>query len=139
MSKKDFNNFRFSGLNARNDSNKYMTMNRVSEDETKIVINVGENHLLKTKFEYAFIIDSKHVVFIKDWQVNINYFKNEVLLTKDYFVVKQWGDFSENFDEVSEDKKTWDYFLGVAKTQQNEENKVKWQVAGMGMDLSRLA
>lgn len=30
--KKDFNDFRFAGLNWRQQSNKYLTMDRVSED-----------------------------------------------------------------------------------------------------------
>lgn len=37
--KEEFNEFRFSGLEYRSKSNKYYTMNRVSEDENKIPKN----------------------------------------------------------------------------------------------------
>ena len=35
MTKKDFNKFRFEGLDPRQKSNKYMTMKRVSDEITK--------------------------------------------------------------------------------------------------------
>ena len=50
MAKKDFNDFRFSGLDWKKTSNKYMTMKRISDDESKIVVKVGSSHLLKTKY-----------------------------------------------------------------------------------------
>lgn len=65
-------------------------MDRVSEDENKIVVKVADTHLLKTKFGYALILNANNVVFIKDWQVSQNYFGNEVLLTREYFIPKQW-------------------------------------------------
>lgn len=119
---KDFNEFRFSGLHLEEQSNKFLTMNRVSDDENKVVVKVGTDHLLKTKYGFALILNSTHVVFLKDWQVDINYFGNEVLIDKDYFLVKQWGDFSDVFDD-SEDNLKFEKWLGVAKIQQKSRDK----------------
>lgn len=118
MTKKAFNEFRFSGLYVTDESNKYFRINRVSLDENKVIVNIGEDHLIKTRFGYALILDSKHVVFLKDWQVDCNWFGIEVLLTKEYFKVKEWGDFSDNFDD-SEDFLTWESWLNAAREQEN--------------------
>ena len=131
MSKKDFNDFRFNELNARDYSNKYMTMDRVNADETKIVVKVADSHIFSTKYGYALILDDKHVVFIKDWQVNSNYYGIEVLLTKEYFNVKEWGDFPE-FDSEPNNLE-WSTWVAIAKDQDNFKdedgdklNRVKW-------------
>lgn len=135
MAKKDFNNFRFEGLNHREQSNKYFTMDRINADETKIVVKVADEHLLKTQYGYALILDNAHVVFIKAWQVSENYFGNEVLLTKEFFTVKEWGDFSEHFDS-EEDMLVWETWVQIAKEQSattDEDgytrsiNPVKWE------------
>lgn len=125
MSKKaNFNNYRFGGLNAHEISNNYISMDRVNEEEDKIVVNVGENHLLPTKYGYALILDVNHVVFLKTWQVSSNYFRNEVLLCEEYFNVREWGNF-EDFDE-NEENLTWDAWLAAAKEQEKEGTRVKW-------------
>ena len=131
--KKDFNEFRFSGLNFREKSNKYLTMNRVSADESKIVVKVADSHLLPTKFGYALILDCNHVVFLKDWQVSRNYFGNEVLLNKEFFQVKEWGDFSDEFDEEPQNLH-FEHWLEVAIAQENytdedgeKLNSVAWE------------
>ena len=119
--KTSFNDFRFGGLNKRRASNQYWTMNRVSEDESKIVVKVADEHLLETRYGYALILDRNHVVFVKDWQVSKNYFGNEVVLTKEYFNVKEWGtfnDFCENEEVLS-----WKHWLEIAK---NQIVDVKW-------------
>lgn len=134
MSKKsDFNNFRFDGLNARKKSNKYLTMDRVSENRNKIVVKVADSHLIQTKYGYALILDRTHVVFLKSWQVSENYFGNEVLLTKEYFIVKEWGRFDDFEDEPRNLKfETW---LNIANEQEllvNEDeiriNSVRWEM-----------
>lgn len=131
--KKNFNEFRFEGLNYSKDSNKYYTMNRVSDDETKIVVKVADNHLIKTKYGYALILDHSHVVFLKDWQVDQNWFGNEVLLNKEFWNVKEWG----NHDEFDNDEENlnFDRWLEVAKEQENyknenglKNNSVKWRI-----------
>ena len=114
--KKDFNEFRFAGLNHREKSNKYFTMNRVSEDENKIVVKVGDSHILKTKYGYALILNAEYVVFLKDWQVDQNFYGNEVILTKEYFTPKKWGDFSDNFG-YEEENLDWNEWLETAKEQ----------------------
>lgn len=69
-----FNEFRFDGLKCREVSNKYLTMKRVSEDENKIVVKVAGSHLLSTKYGYALILNAEYVVFLKEWQVDKNYY-----------------------------------------------------------------
>lgn len=130
---KDFNNFRFEGLNWYQYSNKYYSMDRVSADESKIVVKVGESHILKTKFGYALILDYSHVVFLKDWQVSDNYFGVEVLLQKEFFIVKEWGTFEDFGDDPENlDFNTW---LEAAKAQANLKdkdgmplNRVRWEI-----------
>lgn len=121
-----FNEFRFEGLDARKISNKYMTMKRVSDDKNKIVVKVGDSHILKTKFGYALILNAEYVVFIKDWQVDQNYYGNEVLLNKEFFIPKKWGDFSLEFG-YEEDNLNWEEWLNTAIAQsENEDNAARW-------------
>ena len=75
---KEFNDFRFEGLDWYQQSNKYLSMNRVSKDENKVVVKVADCHLISTRFGYALILDESHVVFLKSWQVSSNYYGNEV-------------------------------------------------------------
>lgn len=110
-----FDNFRFDGLNFHRASNKYLTMDRVSKDENKIVVKVSDEHLLATKYGYALILDRSHVVFVKDWAVSSNWFGNEVLLTKKFWNVKEWGNF-EDFD-INEDNYNFDNWVKAAKEQ----------------------
>lgn len=122
---KDFNEYRFAGLDFKSASNKYWTMKRVNADESKIVVRVDKSMLQPTRYGYALILDDKHVVFIKDWQVNINYFGYEVLLTKEYFNVKEWGTWESFGDEPQ--NLEWAEWLRVAKLQQDAETVVKWE------------
>lgn len=129
--KKDFNDFRFDGLSYSSCSNNYFQMNRVNDDETKIVVRVSDAHLIETKYGYALILDRTHVVFLKKWQVSENYFGNEILITKEYFNVKEWGVHDE-FDE-SDEYQSWEKWVEVAKEQdaKNEDGMkncpVKWE------------
>ena len=108
-------------------------MDRVSADESKIVVKVGESHILKTKFGYALILDYSHVVFLKDWQVSNNYFGVEVLLQKEFFIVKEWGAFEDfGYEPDNLDFNTW---LEAAKAQANLKdedgeplNRVRWEI-----------
>lgn len=131
--KSDFNDFRFKDLNWKQYSNNYLTMNRVSHEETKIVVKVADSHLKETKYGYALILDRTHVVFLKNWQVSSNYYGNEVLLQKDFFQVKEWGDFDE-FDNEPENL-IFENWLEVAKEQEayvDEDgiklNRVRWEI-----------
>lgn len=126
----DFNDFRFGGLNWHKYTNNYITMDRVSEDETKIVVKVDDGHLIKTQFGYALVLDKTRVVFLKEWQVSANYFGNEVLIDKNFWNVKVWGE-HENFDE-NEENLNFDTWLDIAKEQSKRDedncliNPVKW-------------
>lgn len=117
---KEFNEFRFGDLNFKSKSNKYWTMDRVSASENKIVVKVADSHILKTKFGYALILNAEYVVFLKDWQVDQNYYGTEVLLTKEYFIPKKWGDFSDRFD-FEEENLNWNTWLEAAKEQSRTE------------------
>ena len=123
--KKDFNEYRFEGLNHHRISNKYLSMNRVSDNKEKIVVKVGDNHILETAYGYALILDSKNVVFLKNWQVSQNYYGTEVLLDKNYFNVKKWGNFENLFIEENEEEHKFETWLKAAKLQEQEE--VKWE------------
>ena len=129
--KKDFNDFRFAGLNWRQQSNKYLTMDRVSEDETKIVVKVADAHLSETKYGYALILDYSHGVFLKSWQVSKNYYGNAVLLTKEFFNVTEWGE-QEEFSDEPENLK-FEEWLKTAKSQNEKaedgirRNPVRWE------------
>lgn len=107
-------------------------MNRVSEDENKIVIKVADDHLIKTQYGYALILDYSHVIFLKDWQVSCNYFGNEVLLQREFFNVKEWGKHDEF--ELNEKDLNYDHWLEAAKAQDAvvdengmKSNRVNWE------------
>jgi hypothetical protein len=97
----EFNDFRFAGLNWKQQTNKYITMNRVSEDGTKVVVKVADSHIFKSKFGYGLILDRTHVVWLKDWQVSDNYYGIEILLDSKYWTPKEWGE-HEDFDDEPE-------------------------------------
>lgn len=131
--KQQFNDFRFNGLNARQHSNKYLTMDRVNNDKTKIVVKVADSHLVKTKYGYALILDLSHVVFLKEWQVSCNCYGNEVILDKQYFNVKVWGNWENFFNDNNNCE--FDAWLKIAQAQaalvDNDgcpANKVKWAI-----------
>ena len=121
--RKDFNEFRFGGLNYRKISNNYLTMDRVSSDQTKIVVRVGSNHLIKTPYGYALVLDSTRVVFLKEWQVSRNYYGNEVLLDKNYFNVKTWG----NHELFSVDEESTKFETWLAAAIEQKETEVMWE------------
>ena len=126
--KVDFNNFRFEGLNLKDASNKYFTMDRVSKDEKKIVVKVSNTQVLETKFGYALILNRNHVIFLKNWQISNNWFGVEVLLNKDYWNVKEWGKFDE-FEEDIENLE-WTTWFKVAKDQNGVNIKVINKIDG---------
>lgn len=101
-------------------------MSRVSEDENKIIVKVDDSHIVKTRYGYALILNAEYVLFLKEWQVDQNYYGNEVLLNKEFFIPKKWGDFSLDF-EFEEDNLDWNEWLNTAIAQNNEEdNEVRW-------------
>lgn len=118
----EFNNFRFEGLEWRECSNNYIsTKRRVSADETKIILKVGDNHLIPTQFGYALILDKYNVVFLKNWQVSQNWYGNEVILDKKYFIVKKWGE--HNLFLEDENQLIFETWVADAKAQENNEDE----------------
>lgn len=126
MKKNEFNEFRFEGLNYKDYSKKYWTMKRVSDNNEKIVVKVGDSHLKKTLYGYALILDETHVVFLKEWQVSENYYGNEVLITKNFFNVKEWGQHNA-FLGSNEENYNFDNWLKIALEQEKAGNCVKWE------------
>lgn len=129
---KNFNDYRFAGLEYESASNKYYTMNRISKDESRIVVKVGASHLIETKFGYALILNHDYVVFLKDWQVNQSFYGNEVIIDKKYWLPKQWG-CHENFG-YDEENLIFENWLKTAKLQQSYKdelglpgNPVRWE------------
>jgi hypothetical protein len=129
QSKEDeFNKFRFGDFGGTRDlSNNYLEIDkRTSADGNKCIVKVGDNHLIMTKYGYGLVLDKDHVVFLKDWQVSRNNYGNEVILNKQYWNVKKWGDWSGRFSETNpqnHDFKTWN---SAAKEQEKAGNTVKW-------------
>ena len=131
--KKSFRDWLFEGLNVRKLSNQYLTCERVSDDESKICIKVAPDNIIKTKYGYALILDQTHVVFLKEWAVNDNWYGIEVIMSKQYFNVKEWGVHPDFFPSDGEEL-TWDYYLNIAKQQNAKDkdndriNPVKWRI-----------
>ena len=129
--KASFKNWLFEGLNVKKASNKYLTCERVSDDEEKIIVKVAPEQVVKTKYGYAVILDYSHVVFVKDWAVNDNWYGVEVMLTKKYFAVKEWGEHPAYSVDLENCK--WETWLKVAKEQQvidedgSKINPVRWE------------
>ena len=132
LKKQEFNNFRFEGLNAHQISNKYLTMNRKSNDDSRLVVKVDYSNIRKTQYGYLLILNNTHVVFLKDWQVSDNYFGTEVLIDKKYFNVKEFGNW-EDFG-IDETYLIFENWVQVAEEQSKREedgtpiNQVRWEI-----------
>ena len=131
----DFEEKLFEGLNPKAISNKFLTMKRVSDNKEKVIVKLGEVQLYQTKYGYALILDRTHVVFIRDWQVNKNWYGCEVLINKSYWQPKEWGQWKEfDEDESQLDFNTWVELAkaqDIMKDEQGEKvNRVHWQVKG---------
>jgi len=106
-------------------------MKRVNKEETRVVVKVAEEHVFPTQWGWALILDVNHVVFLRPWQVDVNYFGCEVLIEKTYFKPKEWGNFP-SFGE-NPDNLIWDKWVAAAKAQDNlinedgaPRNRVHW-------------
>ena len=124
IKKQEFNDFRFEGLGPHQVSNKYLTMNRTNDSNSRLVIKVASSNIKKTKYGYLLILNKTHVVFLKDWQVSDNYFGVEVLLDKKHFNVKEFG----NWEDFEDDDTylIFDNWVKVATEQ--VENNVRWEL-----------
>ena len=120
-----FNDYRFFDLNYQDYSSGYFTMDRINDTSDKIVVKVDKSHLKETKFGYALILDDKHVVFLKRWQVSSNYYGTEVLLFEKYWNVKEWGSW-DGFGDY-DNNLNFSLWLLIAQEQQEHGNIVKWK------------
>ena len=123
---KEFNDFRFGDLNYNSINKHYFTMNRVSANESKIVVNVSPNHIYETETEYALILDANTVVFLARWQVDYSYYGVEVLLMKEAFIPEKSDDFSDTFLTADENDLTWEFWLETARMQESNDKIVRW-------------
>lgn len=62
---------------------------------------------------------------MKNWQVSQNYYGTEVLLNKEFFNVKEWGEW-DDFGEIPENLE-WAEWVNTAKEQQEAGNTVSWK------------
>jgi hypothetical protein len=114
----NFNDFRFEGLGWEEiNRNKLQVTNRVSENEERVVVRFADSHIFRTRYGFGVRLDRTHVVFVKDWAVSFAEFNGsfEVVLSKQYFSVKEFGE----DDEFASDPSacTWDAMVAAAKEQ----------------------
>ena len=133
MKRNEFNNFRFGDMGYKIHTIRYMTMNRVNEDKTKVVVKVDPRMLYKTKFGYAMHLNEKYVIYLKEWQVDMNPDGCEILLNKDYFKPVEYG-FSRGYQGYDH-LLNWDTWVRIATKQDaaldlegNKANEVKWMI-----------
>ena len=109
-------------------TNKYVTMDRVSEDGNRVVVRVADEQLFKSQYGYGLILDDSHVAWLKDQNVNRNFYGNEVVINKQYFKAKEWGDFSSKFGKSETGAEfTFDHWKKVAQEQAAAGTKVEWE------------
>lgn len=72
------NDYWLGGLNGERYSNNYLTFDRVSKDNNRIMVKVADSHLIETQYGHGLILDKNHVVWLKPQQVNRNYYGNKV-------------------------------------------------------------
>lgn len=129
---KKFDLYRFEGLEPKIATNKYLHMNRISADESKVVIRFAKEHVFKTSYGYGFIVGQNHVVWLKDWQIEDNYYSQsfdayEILLSKEFYNVKESNrPFDDIVVENDEGFYSWDDIVTIAKEQQEAQNGVNW-------------
>ena len=96
----------------------------ISDDGNHVVVRLRDSHLLETKYGYGVIVDAKHVIFIKKWQIwgkHHLYRTYLVSFSREYFKVSEWGDFSDRFDELEDlnesSLSSFENLLALAKEQ----------------------
>lgn len=129
---KKFDQFRFEGLNPRYGSNKYYKLDRVSDDKSKIIVRFAKEQVFKTQYGYGFIVGEKHVVWLKDWQVDFNYFADqwdgcEILLNKEFYSPKVSNKpFEDIFVDNDKGYYGWEELVATAEEQDKEQGGVHW-------------
>lgn len=145
----DFYSNMYEGLGFGEASNKYCEITkRVSDDEQKIIINVDSNQIFSTQYGYGLKVGKNHVVWLKNWQVIdvADWFRTsltsgrQVLLNKDFYIVKEStrefdnievGDCASDSEFEKQNKyHGWEDMVNVAKAQQKylEDNPIKFKI-----------
>lgn len=139
-SKGNFNKFRFDGLDFKVHTIRYVTMNRVNADETKIVVKVSPTQVFKTQYGYGVHLNATHVVFIKDWQCDMNVYGCEIMLNKEYFKPKESRFCREFSDPKWDSLLDWETWVKIAKVQDSKIdenglklNEVRWMISKKGL------
>lgn len=146
----DFYSKMYEGLNFGEASNKYCQITkRVSDDETKVLINVNSKQVFSTQYGYGLKVGKSKVVWLKNWQVFrvADWFATEmtanayqILLNKEYYKV---NNSTREFDDInvgdcasdSEFEKangyhSWEDMVSIAKLQEKaiEDNPIKFKL-----------
>ena len=129
-------NYKFKGFQEeqfKKISNKYTEFigKQVSEDQNNAVILISEEHVFATRYGYGVIVDSSHVVWVKSWQVwgiNRTNTAYAINFSREFYNVKEYGDFSENFSDDLENSMLGD-FDKVVKIA-NEQAELRSTVEG---------
>lgn len=113
---RDFNKFRFEGLDYKTSGKSHWSMKRISDDESKIIVDVAPEQIFGTKYGFGLILDRTHVCFVKDWNVLAGMYGHTlVVLSKQYFKAKEFGERDDYADDGY--NCTWDAWLMAAKRQ----------------------
>ena len=110
-------NYKFKGFQEeqfRKLSNKYTEFigKQVSDDKENAVVLISAEHVFTTRYGYGVIVDSSHVVWVKSWQVwgiNLTNTAYAINFSREFYNVKEYGDFSENFSDDLENSMLGDF------------------------------
>lgn len=116
----------FKGLKAKKLDKQYVLLQRYNKDFSKIVVKVGDSHLIENNASYTLILDQTHAILIDKEQVNCNEFGNEVLINFEDWNVKIYGPF-DDFGPNEEITK-FDFWVKAAKTQSDAGNLAVWKI-----------
>lgn len=128
---------RFEGLGYE-ETNKYGQLTkRVSDDESKIVVNISRNQIFLTRYGYGLKVGHDKVVWLKGWQAftvadwyatEMTAHSYQVVLSKENYIVKQStrefddievGDCASDSDfEKANGYHSWEDMVDLAKRQE---------------------
>ena len=121
-----FDKFRFAGMDIVDASNQYYRVSAVSNDESKIIVNFGPEHVKKTPYGYAVTVAEGKTVYVKDWAVNDSWKAGGMLVMFDKAYYKPRDTKYVN-DNLYMDKTgyKWNDMLKIAKMQKQHHWKKK--------------
>lgn len=113
---RDFNQFRFAGLDYKTADKNHWTMRRFAEDGSKCVVKVAPEQIFETKYGHGLILDRGHVAYLRDWSILAGEFGSVlVLLDRDHFVAKRFGSRAEYAEDLENCK--YEAWLEAARQQ----------------------